>query len=62
MNVTIMEELEAVPLTQIELENLRVLIAARVLSFKNGSITVHYDNDGIVQKVDNYLVSYKRRS
>jgi hypothetical protein len=58
--MTLLEQLEAILLTStLTTENLRVLIAAHALDFKNGSITIHYDQDGRIRKVENHLVSFK---
>ena len=40
------------------MENMRVIIAAHVLDFKNGQVTLHYDSDGRIRRVENHLVSY----
>ena len=58
--MTLQEQLEGILKASIvSTDNLKVLVAVHALDFRNGSITLHYDNEGRIRKVENHLISFK---
>ncbi len=58
--MTIHDQLEeAILKSAVATENLRIMMAAHALDFRNGSITFHYDLEGRIRKAENHLVSFK---
>ncbi len=54
-----LDELQIMILDPIVAENLRILLAAHVLDFRQGTIEVAYDDTGRIRRVTNHLVSFK---
>lgn len=58
--MTLQEQLgEIMKKSILSTENLKILVAVHALDFKNGSITLHYDSDGRIRKVENIFTSFK---
>lgn len=46
-------------LTVISLPTLEVLVRGGLFDTKNGSVTVHFDSEGIVRKMERNFTSFK---